>query len=98
MVGAADALAGPAGHLAALSLGVAVRRNLLHRGLVLAVPDSTVIDTGGLKVVYRQAAPDVFEGMAVELGPRMAVKGDPTNGRVGPELPNYLTTQPSRNC
>jgi hypothetical protein len=34
-----------------------------------------VIDTGGLKVVYREASPNVFEGVAVELGPRMAEPG-----------------------
>jgi Cu(I)/Ag(I) efflux system membrane fusion protein len=44
----------------------------------LAVPDSAVIDTGNLKVVYREASPGVFEGVAVELGPRMATPGDPT--------------------
>jgi Cu(I)/Ag(I) efflux system membrane fusion protein len=47
-------------------------------GRVPAVPDSAVIDTGDLKVVYREASPGVFEGVAVELGPRMAVPGDPT--------------------
>jgi multidrug efflux pump subunit AcrA (membrane-fusion protein) len=49
-----------------------------HQGQVLAVPDSAVIDTGKLKIVYREASPDVFEGMAVRLGPRMAVAEDPT--------------------
>jgi Cu(I)/Ag(I) efflux system membrane fusion protein len=48
---------------------------LLHHGLVPAVPDSAVIDTGNLQVVYRQSAPDVFEGVAVELGPRLAGPG-----------------------
>jgi hypothetical protein len=57
---------------------VAERRDQLHRGQVLAVPDSAVIDTGKLRIVYREAAPDVFEGVAVQLGPRMAVAGDPT--------------------
>ena len=46
--------------------------------MVLAVPDGAVIDTGSLKVVYREASPDVFEGVAVRLGPRMAMPGDPT--------------------
>ncbi len=50
-----------------------------HQGKVLAVPDSAVIDTGRLKVVYREAAPDLFEGVAVTLGPRMAVPGDPAD-------------------
>jgi hypothetical protein len=42
------------------------------------VPDSAVIDTGSLKVVYREASPGVYEGVAVEVGPRMAVAGEPT--------------------
>jgi Cu(I)/Ag(I) efflux system membrane fusion protein len=47
-------------------------------GKVLAVPDSAVIDTGRLKIVYREASPKVFEGVEVRLGPRMAVPGDTT--------------------
>ena len=43
----------------------------LQQGLVLAVPDSAVIDTGGTKIVYRQTSPDTFDGVAVQLGPRM---------------------------
>jgi Cu(I)/Ag(I) efflux system membrane fusion protein len=39
---------------------------------VLAVPEGSVIDTGGQKVVYREAGPGEFEGVLVELGPRMA--------------------------
>ncbi len=39
-------------------------------GLVLAVPERAVIDTGNSKVVYREAEPDVFEGVEVQLGPR----------------------------
>src|SRR5262249_24221340 len=31
-----------------------------------------------MRAVYGQAAPDVFEGVAVELGPRLVVKGEPT--------------------
>jgi Cu(I)/Ag(I) efflux system membrane fusion protein len=77
LVAVADTLAGRSGHLGALSLVAAGRRALLHEGKVLAVPDSAVIDTGERKVVYRQAAPDVFEGVAVELGPRMVFKGEP---------------------
>jgi len=33
-------------------LEAAGQRALLERGLVLAVPDSAVIDTGSLKIVY----------------------------------------------
>jgi Cu(I)/Ag(I) efflux system membrane fusion protein len=47
----------------------------LKEGLVLAIPENAVIDTGNLKVVYRQASPDTFEGIAVRLGPRMSRHG-----------------------
>jgi hypothetical protein len=50
----------------------------LLTGQVPAVPDSAVIDTGNMKVVYREASPGVFEGVLVELGPRMAVPGEQT--------------------
>ena len=43
----------------------------LAEGLVLAVPESAVIDTGSQQIVYRQSKPGVFEGVKVELGPRM---------------------------
>jgi Cu(I)/Ag(I) efflux system membrane fusion protein len=45
----------------------------LYQDRVLAVPDSSVIDTGSMKVVYREASPNTFEGVAVHLGPRMAL-------------------------
>jgi multidrug efflux pump subunit AcrA (membrane-fusion protein) len=50
---------------------------LLKRGRLLAVPDSAVIDTGRLRVVYRETSPNVFEGVLVRLGPRMAVADSP---------------------
>ncbi|HMB05211.1 MAG TPA: efflux RND transporter periplasmic adaptor subunit [Isosphaeraceae bacterium] len=37
---------------------------------VLSVPESAVIDTGALKVVYVETEPGVFEGRKVILGPR----------------------------
>ena len=40
-------------------------------GKILAVPEGSVIDTGARKVVYRQALPDTFDGVAVELGPKL---------------------------
>jgi Cu(I)/Ag(I) efflux system membrane fusion protein len=46
------------------------RQSVLGRGLVLAVPEGAVIDTGSRKVVYRESTPGVFEGVEVELGPR----------------------------
>jgi len=44
----------------------------LEGGKVLAVPEASVIDTGSLKIVYREESQNVFEGRRVELGPRMA--------------------------
>src|SRR5207248_6940011 len=35
-----------------------------------AVPERAVIDTGSRKIVYREAEPDVYEGVEVQLGPR----------------------------
>ncbi len=37
---------------------------------VLTVPESAVIDTGTMKVVYLEREPGVFDGVQVELGPR----------------------------
>ena len=42
-----------------------------EQGNLLAVPESAVIDTGSQKIVYRQVEPGVFEGVLVELGPKM---------------------------
>jgi RND family efflux transporter MFP subunit len=47
------------------------RQEKLQAGLVLAVPESAVIDTGSQHVVYRESQPNVFDGVQVELGPRM---------------------------
>lgn len=40
-------------------------------GKVLAVPETSAIDTGAQKVVYRQTLPDTYDGVAVELGPKL---------------------------
>ena len=37
---------------------------------VLAVPERAVIDTGAKQIVYVESAPGVFDGVAVQLGPR----------------------------
>jgi Cu(I)/Ag(I) efflux system membrane fusion protein len=42
---------------------------------VLAVPESSVIDTGRLKIVYRETLPNTFEGVTVELGSKMTGPG-----------------------
>jgi Cu(I)/Ag(I) efflux system membrane fusion protein len=78
----AHGLFSPAGPLAPTGLGpllrAATRRAVLQEGLVLAVPDSAVIDTGSLKIVYRESSPNTFEGVAVKLGPRTTEAGSPT--------------------
>jgi Cu(I)/Ag(I) efflux system membrane fusion protein len=48
------------------------RRLQIEDGKILAVPESSVIDTGKDKVVYREELPGVFDGIAVELGSRMS--------------------------
>jgi Cu(I)/Ag(I) efflux system membrane fusion protein len=47
------------------------QKRMLAAGKVLAVPESSVIDTGSQKIVYRQRSPGVFEGVDVKLGPPM---------------------------
>jgi hypothetical protein len=51
-------------------LQAAVRQTAAARKLVLAVPESAVIDTGSRKFVYREAWPGAYDGLQVELGPR----------------------------
>ncbi len=51
----------------------AEQQGQLDQGRVLAVPENAVIDTGNLKIVYREASPDTYEGIAVRLGPRMTI-------------------------
>jgi multidrug efflux pump subunit AcrA (membrane-fusion protein) len=63
--------------LAKAPAGDAEREAELRQGRVLAVPESAVIDTGSMKVVYREAAPNTFEGVAVRLGPRMTAADQP---------------------
>lgn len=55
--------------------GGAFARFHVHDGKVLAVPEGAVIDTGDQKVVYRRSAPGEFDGVRVELGPRMSGPG-----------------------
>lgn len=40
-------------------------------GECLALPESAVIDTGSLQVVYVETMPGMFDGVAVKLGPRV---------------------------
>jgi multidrug efflux pump subunit AcrA (membrane-fusion protein) len=50
--------------------------DLLEQGQVLAIPETSVIDTGSQTIVYRQSLPGVFEGVKVSLGPRMSGPDD----------------------
>ena len=50
----------------------ASRRLQVEDGKILAIPESSVIDTGKEKVVYREELPGTFEGVSVELGSRMS--------------------------
>lgn len=54
--------------------GAAARFKLDGKG-VLAVPEGSVIDTGAMTLVYREESPGVYEGVKVELGPRMSGPG-----------------------
>lgn len=47
------------------------RRASLLAGRVLAIPETSVIDTGSETVVYRESMPGTFEGVLVSLGPKM---------------------------
>lgn len=50
---------------------LAEKQAMLQRGRVLAVPERAVIDTGNRKIVYREYLPHEYDGVLVELGPRM---------------------------
>lgn len=43
----------------------------LAEGSALAIPESSVIDTGSQTIVYRRRLPGTYEGVLVRLGPRM---------------------------
>jgi Cu(I)/Ag(I) efflux system membrane fusion protein len=44
---------------------------MLAEGRALAVPESSVIDTGNQRIVYRESSPGVYDGVDVSLGPMM---------------------------
>src|SRR5207237_2071883 len=58
-----------------------------EQGQVLAIPENAVIDTGSLKVVYREASPNTFEGVIVQLGPRMIGPGAGDSNQPAPYYP-----------
>ncbi len=68
------ALFNPAGMMPAAGLDsllqATVRESMAQQGWVPAVPERAVIDTGSRTLVYRQAGPDVYEAVEVQLGPR----------------------------
>jgi multidrug efflux pump subunit AcrA (membrane-fusion protein) len=61
----------PATRLTPLPPDADEKQKLAYReGRVLAVPEGAVIDTGSHKFVYREAEPDIYDGVEVQLGPR----------------------------
>src|SRR4051812_4229811 len=54
------------------------QQKMLKEGRVLAVPESSVIDTGSQKIVYRETFPGVFEAIEATFGPRMVGLGGAT--------------------
>jgi hypothetical protein len=51
-------------------LEAAVYQTALHRGLLLAIPESAVIDTGTRKVVFLEQSPGLFDAVEVQVGRR----------------------------
>ncbi|HVK12912.1 MAG TPA: efflux RND transporter periplasmic adaptor subunit [Gemmataceae bacterium] len=47
------------------------KRLRVESGKVLAVPEAAVIDTGRQQVVYRESLPNTYDGVLVELGPKL---------------------------
>ena len=43
----------------------------MREGKILALPESSVIDTGARKVAYRESLPNTFDGVVVELGAKL---------------------------
>jgi multidrug efflux pump subunit AcrA (membrane-fusion protein) len=61
----------PAVQLNGLAKDASEEQKRMHeQGLVLAVPERAVVDTGSRKIVYRESERDTFEGVDVQLGPR----------------------------
>ncbi len=60
----------PDGGGTAALLRQAASQACLHRGLVLALPESAVVDHGNHKIVYVENMPGMFDAVAVTVGPR----------------------------
>lgn len=80
-----DALARAAAHaITGNSFGLAVADALpaadelvrMARGEALAVPEAAVIDTGAQRLVYREILPGEYEGVLVQLGPKLLGPND----------------------
>lgn len=56
--------------------GDAERQERLASGLVLAVPESSVIATGSQTIVYRESLRGVYDGTLIVVGPRMSGPND----------------------
>jgi Cu(I)/Ag(I) efflux system membrane fusion protein len=56
---------------------------MLAKGEMLAVPESSVVDTGNQRIVYHESSPNVFEPVEAKLGPRMS---DPDGATFYPVL------------
>ena len=54
-------------------LHMAIHQTLLHQGLVPAIPESAVVDTGRQKVIYVESGPGMFDSMEVQVGPKCGV-------------------------
>jgi Cu(I)/Ag(I) efflux system membrane fusion protein len=52
---------------------MALEQALLRQGLIRAIPESAVIDTGREKIVYVESGPGMFDGMEVQVGPKCGV-------------------------
>jgi hypothetical protein len=62
-----------AGEQCRLCGGMPLVAKVVHyrpHGEVLSVPESAVVDTGKVKLVYVERMPGMFDGIEVELGPR----------------------------
>ena len=53
-------------HVARIVEGGGMAAEMLEQGRVLAVPETSVIDTGNQTIVYRETTPGVFEGVRSE--------------------------------
>lgn len=60
----------------------------------LVIPERAVVDTGTKQIVYVQRQPGLFEGVEVQLGPRVELR---ENGRIVDYYPVLAGLQPGEN-